>query len=238
MKWSVPRSWSGETAVILAGGPSLRGFDIRQLGLHHPRVICINDSWRMAPWADSLYFTDREWWNGQILRNRRSLDDSVSFLDIMVRGFWIKGSTHDEPDHPLVRTLRFTGQQGLESSPTGLRHGSNSGYAAMNLAYLFGAKRVLLLGYDMHTEPRRSHWHDEERPRNFEEDVIKRSFLPHFPTLVGPLAAAGVEVVNCTPNSSLRCWPFMPLAEALERSTTCPTQTQKLASVSAETSPL
>ena len=44
MIWSVPRSWSGDTCVILAGGPSLRGFDIRQLYYFpRPRVIAIND---------------------------------------------------------------------------------------------------------------------------------------------------------------------------------------------------
>jgi hypothetical protein len=213
--WSVPRSWKGETCCILAGGPSLRGFDASVLVGR--RVIAINDSWRLCPWADVHYYCDAGWWNGQIVLNRRSLDGSVCFLDMMQVGFWVKGSLPNEADHPHARTVRFTGQQGLETVATGLRHGSNSGYAAINLAYLFGAQRILLLGFDMRTEARRSHWHDEERPADFENQVIKRSFLPHFPTLVDPLAAAGVEVINCTAGSALKCWPHVPLAEALEK---------------------
>jgi hypothetical protein len=220
--WSVPKNWVGETVVILAGGPSLKGFDASILRpRHHPfeytpvpyaRVITINDSWRMAPWADVHYFCDARWRDQQVNLNRQSLDKSTDFAQMIYKGFWVKGG--QDLEHPHVRTLKFTGQQGWEPAPTALRHGSNSGYQAIHLAAHYGAKRIILLGYDMHVDPKRSHWHDEERASNFAK-LIELSFLPHFQTLVDPLAAAGVEVINATPGSALKCWPYLPLEEAL-----------------------
>jgi hypothetical protein len=212
MIWSVPKMWKGETCFILAGGPSLKGFNsgvLRGRG----RVITVNDSWRLAPWADANYFCDDQWWTNQIAANRRSLEPTPHcFHEMIYRGFWVAGSMAFK-DHPQVRCLRLTGQQGLETDPTGLRHGSNSGYQAMGLAYHFGVSRIVLLGYDMNTQGARTHWHDEARPDGF-TSIVRNTMLPNFQTLVEPLAAAGVEVINATPDSELKCWPFQPL-EAL-----------------------
>lgn len=232
MIWSVPRSWEGETCVILAGGPSLLGFDITSIPRNRARVIAINDSWRLCPWADALYFCDEPWWDDQIKRNLTALDGRTRFTDTVFRGCWIKGGEMSEEFHPRVRTLRFTGQAGLETDPVALKHGNNSGYAAINLAYHFGVKRIILLGYDMHVQaadcqwhdgmqrmmihrPPRSHWHDEDRPRGFAQEM-RLTMLPLFGALVDPLAAAGVEVINATPGSALKYWPYLPL-EALSK---------------------
>jgi hypothetical protein len=43
------------------------------------------------------------------------------------------------------------------------------------------------------------------------------TFRPALATLVDPLARARVEVLNATPNSALKCWPRVDLAEALDR---------------------
>ena len=230
MIWQVPKTWQGETAVILAGGPSLKGFDTSALRLRQPcgcvvhgrtipRVICINDSWRLAPRADVFYYCDRQWFDSQTAINPYSLDGTLSFHEAIYRGFWVCGNGLWYADHPQVHGLRFSGQSGLSDDPAALRHGSNSGYAAINLAYLFGAKRIVLLGYDMHVEPSgRTHWHDQPRADGF-AGIIKDSFLPCFDSLVEPLKAAGVEVLNATPGSALTCWPIVTLEEALNVTT-------------------
>ncbi len=199
--------------MILAGGPSLRGYDPIALS-GRVRIIAINDSWRLCPWAEVLYFSDREWWDEQSRLNRHSVTKSINFMGMVYSGFWVAGNTEFDI-HPYVHSLRLAGQRGLSSDRRTLRHGSNSGYQAINLAYLYGASRIILLGYDMHVDPTRSHWHDETRPRNFQQ-LCDLSFLPHFQTLVEPLAAAGVEVINSTPGSALKCWPYLPVEEAIK----------------------
>ena len=75
-----------------------------------------------------------------------------------------------------------------------------------------------MLGYDMKVgvgvDKGRTHWHDEPRPDGF-ADVLAQSMLPHFASLAGPLAERGVEVVNCTPDSALECFPKATLEDAL-----------------------
>lgn len=96
-----------------------------------------------------------------------------------------------------------------------LHYGDNSGYQAVNLAYLFGARRIVLLGYDMRPgTDGRSHWHPQHKnPLNpGGTDVTRWAQLFH--ELAKDLASEGVEVINCTRRTALTCFPQLPL-EAL-----------------------
>ena len=219
MNYAVPKIWQGQTCVILAGGPSLKDQDLSPLTALHPwpKVIAINDSWKLRPYANVLYFVDGAWWQRQMDENAFSLDGAVRFHDLIYKGNWIKGGAGFD-NHPQIKQLAFTGQVGLEENPQALRHGSNSGHSAINLAYLFGAKRIVLLGYDMCCVPGRAHWHDRQDgwgPEYF-QTVLQNEFLPLFAYLVEPLRRAGVEVINATPGSALKLWPYLPLGEALQ----------------------
>ncbi len=210
MIWSVPREWSGETCAILAGGPSLRDFDASVL--RNVRVITINDSWRLAPWADAMYFCDQRWWCLQ-QSSRTAWKDR--YVETVKAGGWVTISKGFET-HDYVRHLTRGAALGLETNPKLLATGNNSGFQAINLAYHFGASKIVLLGYDMKVAGKRTHWHDEERApaANFQSHC-ERHFLPCFQSLVRPLRDAGVEVINATPGSALTLWPNLPLEEAL-----------------------
>ena len=202
--WCIPPEWTGETAFLLGGGPSLKGFDASIL--RGRRVIAINNSWELAPWADVLYFCDEKWW--------RWYGDKVS---IGFQGRYIVTPALHVPD-PRAKLIKLTGATGLETDPSGLRHGSNSGYQAINLAYHFGAKRIVLLGYDMNINGT-THWHaghPTTKPEKF-ADTLVEAMLPKFPTIVEPLRGAGVEVLNATPGSVLTCWPIVPLSGILNQ---------------------
>ncbi len=189
--------WRGETVFILGCGPSLAQSDVDLLQGH--RVIAINDSFLMGPWADVLYGCDARWWR---TREQR------------IKQVWEGGMRITlENDIPGVFRMRNTGDSGLETSPDGLRNGKNSGYQAINLAYHFGVSKIVLLGYDMklgkHGE---LHWN--ARPELQTQAGFARTLslmLPLFDTLVEPLATAGVQVVNATPGSALRAWPISDL---------------------------
>ena len=222
MIWRVPcGEWANETAFLLAGGPSLLGFNaevLRGAG----RVVTVNDSWRLAPWAAVHYFCDASWYHLQLTQNRHSTDGHTDFHTHRFEGFWVSGSYAAFDVHPYVRALRLGGRTGLSDDPAVLRHGSNSGYQAINLAYLYGALRIILLGYDMHVVANRTHWHNESRPDDF-AGIMRNTMLPTFETLVEPLARAGVEVVNATPGSAISCWPCAALADVLsvDRNAVC-----------------
>ena len=202
--WSIPPEWTGETAFLLGGGPSLKGFDAESL--RGRRVIAINNSWELAPWADVLYFCDEKWW--------RWYGEKVG---IGFRGRYIVTPSLHVPD-PRAKLIKLTGPTGLETDPGGLRHGSNSGFQAINLAYHFGVSRIVLLGYDMNVNGM-THWHGGHpmtKAGPFAK-TLSDAMLPKFPSIVEPLKQAGVTVVNATPGSALTCWPM----ETLEKVLTC-----------------
>ena len=200
--WTVPLEWTGETCFILGCGPSLRGFDARVLR-GRGRVIAVNDSFRLAPWADVLYACDLRWWQTR---------------QAGVRDLWAgRRMVTLENEIDGVLRLRNSGEDGLETDPGALRTGKNSGYQAIGLAYHFGASRIVLLGFDMrlgrHGE---LHWNersDGQTPQGFAGTLAL--MLPKFETLRKPLATAGVQVVNATPGSALRVWPMVRLGDVL-----------------------
>ncbi len=211
---AVNDSWRLLSSFTLATG---KPFVCRQCdGLGGaPNDICTMCSGVGRISNSALYFCDASWWQRSMNDNKRcSLGGGMySFHDAIYKGQWFTGST-DFKDHPQVNALQITGQTGLETEPTGLRHGSNSGYQAINLAVHLGAKRIILLGYDMRQDGGRNNWHDEARPLA-SPDVYKQSMLPHFDTLVEPLRERGVEVINATPDSALECFPKISLEDAL-----------------------
>src|SRR3990167_1144446 len=59
--WNVEPEWAGETVAILGGGPSLTPWQAEACR-GACRVIAVNTSYWLAPWADLLYFSDEVWW--------------------------------------------------------------------------------------------------------------------------------------------------------------------------------
>jgi hypothetical protein len=208
--YSIPPEWRGETCFILGGGPSLRGFDAECL--RGRRVIVVNNSYLLAPWADVLYFCDLSWWRqpwkrGETKTHREKVAEMFSGRVISL------GTGVND-----VLRLRNSGQRGLETAdPAAIRHGTNSGYQAMNVAYHFGAKRIVLLGYDLHVGGG-AHWHEghwHTKPvEQFARELTR--MVKYFELLVEPLKVAGVEVLNATPGSALKCWQQCSVAEVLE----------------------
>lgn len=196
---TVPKLWPGSTIVCLGTGPSLTPMDVEAVrGL---RVIAINDAIDVAPQADALYSSDQQWW-----RTRRGAP-TFDGLKYTIAPRKHLGSPFHYPD---VQVIDNTGPLGLELDPTALRHGRNSGYAAINLAVHLGAARILLLGYNMGPVARRLHFNDA--PAN---GASYDKFARAFDSIVQPLKQLGVEVINCTSPTRLQCFSQASLQDAL-----------------------
>jgi hypothetical protein len=223
--WSVPPLWRGETCFILAGGPSLRFFDCGKL--KGRRVIAINDCYKIAPFADILYFCDNHWFGWH---NKRP--EFVSFPGMMVTlepAIEWRNDIHvlRNPSHPRtdakgkpVPKEQIYG--GLSDDPTAVVTGKNSGYQAIGLAVHLAVKRIVLLGYDMRHDGKLSHWFGDHidqhgNKRSHGENALKTAFLPLFPTLIEPLRERGIDIINATPGSALTCFPTGDIEEILCR---------------------
>ncbi len=197
---TVPKLWPDATVVCLASGPSLTRDDAL-LCWGVARVIAVKDAIGLAPWADALYAcgADRsQWWQ----RHGPGLG-----------GYGGLRYTLDPEAAPWAGVLKATGIEGLETDPSGLRTGQQSGYQAINLAFHLGAKKIVLLGYDMQPAADGTDHFFGDHPHGVKPPWT--DLRPFYDSLVAPLQALGIAVVNATRRTALECFPRATLAEAL-----------------------
>lgn len=156
-------------------------------------AVAVNRTHELAPWADILVGNDAVWW--KLIENEAAL-----------RFPGIKVCCGDSPIR-AVKSLRNTGVDGFDPDPACVRTGGNGGYTALHIVAHAGAARALLCGFDMHGE----HWHEPHRVKNPTRQSFER-WIVRFNTVAAKLP---LEVVNCTPGSALKCFPFVDLHDAL-----------------------
>lgn len=188
---SITRDWEGQTVAIFASGPSMSPAIAEQCRDSY-RTIAINtQAIDCAPWADVIWATDHKWWKEAEYGGKAIALPGRKFHVLQGQSF------------PGVETL-LPSTQTFDDRPTHISCGGNSGYAALCLAAKLGAARVLLFGYDMRAV--------QGRVRRFDYCANLNS-MPRFPhwiknftNLAPELERRGVEVLNCTPGSALKCF--------------------------------
>lgn len=200
MSWRVPAgAWAGRDAFILGGGPSLSGVDVNRLR-GRGKVIAVNDAgFDLAPWADVLFFADG--WPRWFGWNQHRLPEFTGPL-IVTR------ARVPQVDSRL-RYLAHDPKAALSRDPSRVA-GYCGGASAINLAYLFGARRIVLLGFDM----RGGNWHGQHKAAPL-DNCFERHFIPALDRMAPALVADGCTVLNASPGSALRCFPVCDLEEVL-----------------------
>jgi hypothetical protein len=192
------KRWDGETVVIFGSGPSLTQEDIEAAKSLDARYIAINDTYKLANFADVLYGCDYKWWNHH-------------FEDIVFAGEMWTQDIHARREFGLNWVL---GKAKAGLGKDCVHFGSHSGYQAINLAYLWGAKRIILLGYDCRSIGGKAHWFGQHAAGlNQQQGFI--TWLTHYQQLADDLSAEGVEVINATPESAINVFTKRRIHEGL-----------------------
>lgn len=176
--------------VCIASGPSLTPQDCERVRRWREAapgraVIVVNTTFRLAPWADVLYAMDAAWWNAHIDEVRRTFRGRMINPWREMRG---------------VERVRF-------------EHRRNSGAGAISLAAHWGARRIVLLGYDCQRTGGQAHWHGDHPKGLGNAGTIDR-----WPAIFARLAkslAGRVTVINATRETALTCFERRSLSEAL-----------------------
>ena len=174
------------------------------------RVIAVNNAWRQLPKADILWFCDQKWWGWygkEVIAGFQGDVVATNSTNTLLLNNEGKG---------WVKALDTDRNIWLSSRPTILAHGTNSGYQAINLAFLKGVSKIVLLGFDMNTVGG-THWHEVhpgQDPVAFDLHLTE-VMLPQFTYLAYALTFNAVEVINANPKSSIECWQKMTLEEVL-----------------------
>lgn len=201
----VKRRWEGGLCVVAASGPSLTKEIAEQCRGH--RVVAVQDAYRLMPFADVLYGCDAKWWDHH--------QDCKEFAGE-------KWSSHEEgTNDKREQFLRLklwivAGKRGKGfcADPHFIHYGSNSGFQAVNLALHFGATLIVLVGFDMRAVDGKRHFFGDH-PQGFVKSSDYKQFIAAFEEAAKCLPA-GVEIVNATPGSALKCFPMMALDKVLE----------------------
>lgn len=230
--FSVPRIYEGETAVCIASGPSLSDADVayaRSMKAEGKcRIFVCNNNYLKVPEADVLFFCDKTFWVWHCT--------NPAFQDF--KGTKITLST--EIGEPDINVMQAGLPDGLSTSASMLSTGGNSGYMTINLAFLYGIKRVILLGYEM--QPKEFEEGDPEveamiaAGARLEKNAAGRYIVTHwfgnhkqatkpewfsqvvgnFATMIPALERDGLEVINCSHPTAIQCFPKGNIQEVLK----------------------
>lgn len=190
------KGWAEVPAVIIASGPSLSDAQLHEVMLAtaagRAHAIAVNNTCGRATWADCAYF-------GDYLALREYVP-KLRYPAGPFRGEWW---TQDKAGAERwgLRLVASANRPGLGAAVAVQVHAL--GAQAINLATLFGARRVLLLGFDMKPGPAgQKHWFGSH-PVPLVQDLLFDEWIHKFKAIADDARAMGVEIVNCTPGSAL-----------------------------------
>lgn len=198
--WTVPPLWTGQTVVVMAGGPSLLPTlpaVARAVEKGRAKALAVNNAHLLAPWADWLHAADAAWWSYHAQTALKFEGIKTAAQEVAFRS---------------VHFLRPLDGDTVMTTDRGATAGRNSAHQAAIIAMHAGASRVLLCGVDCH-ETAGSHWHgDHPKPLRNTSATAYTTFIKGWAALA---KVAPVEIINCSPGSAVTCFPAMSIEEAL-----------------------
>lgn len=191
-RWTIPEIWSGGEAFVMGGGPSLRGFDWARLRGRH--VVGCNDAYEHGDVVDVVAFGDMPFWRrrGDHLVRAKNRHGFLAVTNFPNSPEAFVGHAH------IVRRLRHKWSRSQEA----LCWLGNTGAMAVNLAARLGARRIVLLGFDMDLGPGgATNWYEDNRRPPTRKLLDK--FLGTFEEVARGCREEGIELINANPRSRI-----------------------------------
>lgn len=224
MNCRIDSIWKNETIFIIGGGSSMPyQFDIPQNViqdvknkvqpvssfspymnvLHNRKTIGINAAYLIGDWIKIIFFHDEDFW----IRNKTGLTNHPGRLICCNNSF--VNHPHERVEYlPKDRTKKF----GIHSEHDKICWNHNSGAAAITVAANLGAKRIVLLGFDMNAPTGKSHFHSEYNQKRlppFEKHLLG------FAQIASDAKDRGIEIINCSMDSAIDVFPKINLKDIL-----------------------
>lgn len=199
--WSVPREWPDARCLVICGGASVR--DQREaIERWAGPVIAVKHGVLLRPDAEVAFFA-----------GERAETIAPPLLEAFCgRYVVVRGRGHQVFPSDSKRVWRTTTHEAWSTDPT-MVAGFDAGTSAINLAMLFGATEVVVVGFDMVG----GRWFTGELPHYLPhppESDFQRHMGP-LPKLAEDAKAKGIRVVNCSPISRVTCFERQPLEAML-----------------------
>jgi hypothetical protein len=180
MEIDLPLIYEGKDVTIVGGGSSLTNFDFGRL---KGEIIAINHSIRFVPYSTAWVFSDMPFY----VKNLKLIEQYEGYCISRISAKY-------------VNTIKF----GNSRVDYLVMKANNSGFTAMVVALMLGARKIYLLGFDGGwTE--KSHFHNFYRDEKKVEDFVRHlplyDYFKNFP------------IVNVGINSDIKCFAKVPIDE-------------------------
>lgn len=187
-----PLRWLNKTVACVASGPSLTQEDCDLIQKAKIPCVAVNSSWKLARFCDVIYAGDDKWW--------KNYGDEI---DIPAEQWTC-----------LENTARIRGIN---------RHGkfrgvSNSGARAIEFIVEEGAKKVILIGFDCSIK-KGTHWHGDHDKSGNPTTKHCNTWKGHFYQISKQASKRDIQIINCSRETELTCFPRASLKETLNDST-------------------
>lgn len=202
--------WAGQYVAIVGGGASVKPEDVDLLK-DRLRVVVINESHRLAPWADVLYSCDHMWWEWRqnawkdfaglkVTQDPNAVAQFPQLKKINLR------RQHDPVKHFLMDEWGEIGS------------GQGSGFQVVNWLAQLAVKGMALLGYDGCTIDSKLHWHGRHEGRlNNPNQSTFVGWKQWMENAAPKLRELNIEMVNCSMVSTIGCFPRHSVEDMLKR---------------------
>lgn len=190
------------TGIICGTGPSLTPAIIEQCKRAKSKGIRLfgcNDTIFSMP-LNVHAATNTEWWDYYGPQTENLFCDMWTPREEVPQKF------------PWVRWIEERNAPGLSMDPSYIHHHHGSGPIILNIAYHYGIRRFLLVGWDMRHKGRRHYFGNGEYPESMRH--VTRNLGPNG-ELIGLIAEMetikpeqyGIEIINCSEGSAMTCFP-------------------------------
>lgn len=200
---------SGRTVFVIGGGPSINQQDLSLL--KNKKIVCINTAYKIFPDAMCLYWADTSW-----------IENNIDSVKLHKAKYKFHSKFHLSSQYLSNENacgiggsilLRRTGDTGIDPNIDHVR-GNNSGAHVLNLLHNAKVRKIVLLGYDMKITDSKSHWHQETK-LPIRPDTYCNLFIPSIMSMAQQLKSSGIEVINTSMKSELKCFKKMKLEECV-----------------------
>lgn len=199
----------GQTVFIVGGGPSIKDIDLSLLS--DKLVIAVNAAAYdfINPPPTAILWGDMNWSDN----NHDFLLNSLCKFKFTSKRYLRKSKIGPFGEY----ILQLTSGHGIDTNPENIK-GNNSGAQALNLCINMGAKRIVLLGFDMKYIGSKSHYHDRHTTPVI-SDSYKDLFIPCLEKMSEDIITKKIEVdiINCSLVSDLDCFVKKPFDEVIGR---------------------
>jgi len=187
-----------DDVYVVGCGPSLKDFDWNQI--RYKTTIAINGAIRFVPNLSYFLTADSTYARRAAVNN---FWDCAGYKVLVMREdhrFFHRVKPYLEQYEWHIKPTRFDGRIYIDGN-TEFCTGQNSGFCGMQLAVILGAKRIHLLGMDLHHNGG-SNFHSQYR-----SGVTRlNEFFTHFVTAIKKMKAKGLEVISHSPTSKLNTY--------------------------------